>query len=104
MRCLFRTISYKVIKEPQYLFELLIIIVNFNYFRCALDIHFRTHKGEKFFKCVLCDNIFNELATLKQHRELHNINELVTCGICGLVFTEMYQMIIHKKKCHFKEK
>jgi KRAB domain-containing zinc finger protein len=73
------------------------------YFRCALDIHFRIHKGEQLFKCVLCDNIFNELATLKQHRELHNINELVTCGICGLVFTEMYHMIKHRKY-HFKEK
>lgn len=78
--------------------------MNFKHIRCALHIHFGTfHKGEKLFKCVLCDNIFNELATLKQHRELHNINELVTCGICGLIFTEMYQMMKHKKKYHCKE-
>jgi len=80
-----------------------LLIWIYKYFRCALDIHFRVHRGDKLFKCVLCDNIFNELATLKQHRELHNINELVTCGICGLVFTEMYHMVKHKKKYHFNQ-
>lgn len=46
---------------------------------------------------VYCDNIHNELAILKQHKKSQILNELVTCGICGKDFTEMYYMIEHKK-------
>lgn len=105
---MFRTISYKVTKKLLLITYTKIVnkllLINFNTFRCALDIHFRSHRGQQFFKCVLCDNLFNELAALKQHRELHNINEMVKCGICGLVFTEMYHMIKHKNKYHNQDK
>ena len=41
------------------------------YNKSSLEIHYRTHTGEKLFACQLCDKKFASNSGLSKHLKLH---------------------------------
>lgn len=79
--------------------------------RCksALIIHFRSHNGERPYKCPHCEVSFAQSGTLSEHiKRKHTDADRITsdcfaCEYCGKQFVKKGDMLVHLR-VHTKEK
>ena len=48
----------------------------------------RTHTGVKPYSCVMCNNSFRQVNTLRRHELMHSGNKPFSCSTCSKTFAD----------------
>ncbi|XP_062576504.1 zinc finger protein 892-like [Saccostrea cucullata] len=63
----------------------------------ALDVHTRSHTGERPFQCSMCPDTFTTKGNLQRHEKYHQGIKPFTCEICDTKFTEKKSLKVHMR-------
>ncbi|XP_070706096.1 zinc finger protein 436 [Pempheris klunzingeri] len=63
----------------------------------SLNIHIKTHSGEKAHSCSYCGKRFGRADLLKSHKRTHTGERPYSCNICSKTYAYPSQLRIHKR-------
>ncbi|KAM4635064.1 uncharacterized protein ACJ7VT_005702 [Polymixia lowei] len=63
----------------------------------SLNIHIKTHSGEKAHSCNYCGKRFGRADLLKSHKRTHTGERPYSCNICSKTYAHPSQLRIHKR-------
>ncbi|XP_076019962.1 uncharacterized protein LOC143011124 isoform X2 [Genypterus blacodes] len=63
----------------------------------SLNIHIKTHSGEKAHSCSYCGKRFSRADLLKSHKRTHTGERPYSCNICSKTYAHPSQLRIHKR-------
>ena len=64
----------------------------------SLEIHVKTHTGEKAFECRVCDQTYTTKGSLQRHMKIHSGERAYTCHICENKFSQKKMRSLCAKK------